>query len=192
LHPAPLETARRANISTDARRATRAPGVDFVQRTAKGDLAMYASLLNFPGALFGDFERLRRELDDVFDSGGLPASIRSVAPGAFPAINVGNTAQRLEVYAFAPGIDASKVEVTVDRGVLTIAGERPSDLPTADATGTQPSVFSRERVSGAFRRAISLPDDADPAQITASYRDGLLHVSIARRQAAQPTRITVQ
>lgn len=154
---------------------------------------MYASLLNFPGAFFGDFERLRRELDEVFDTGGLPASIRSVAPGAFPAINVGNTAQSLEVYAFAPGIDASKVEVTVDRGVLTIAGERPSDLPEAEATaGARISVFSRERSSGAFRRAISLPDDADPSQVTASYRDGVLHVSIARRQAAQPTRITVQ
>ena len=154
---------------------------------------MYASLLNFPGAFFGDVERLRRELDDVFDSGGMPASIRSVAPGAFPAINIGNTAQSLEVYAFAPGIDPRKLEITVDRGVLTIAGERPSDLPGADAeTGPTVSVFSRERTSGAFRRAISLPDDADPAQVTANYRDGVLHLSVARRQAAQPTRVTVQ
>lgn len=159
---------------------------------------MYASLLNYPGALFGDFERLRRELDDVFESAGMPANIRSVAPGAFPAINVGNTPEALEVYAFAPGIDAAKLEVTVDRGVLTIAGERPSDLPSRDARSggngneNTPSVFSRERLSGSFRRAISLPEDADPAQITAQYRDGVLHVSVARKQAAQPTRITVQ
>ncbi len=163
---------------------------------------MYASLLNYPGALFGDFERLRRELDDVFESAGMPANIRSVAPGAFPAINVGNTPEALEVYAFAPGIDAAKLEVTVDRGVLTIAGERPSDLPSRDARSggngngngneSTPSVFSRERLSGSFRRAISLPEDADPAQITAQYRDGVLHVSVARKQAAQPTRITVQ
>lgn len=161
---------------------------------------MYASLLNYPGALFGDFERLRRELDDVFESAGMPANIRSVAPGAFPAINVGNTPEALEVYAFAPGIDAAQLEVTVDRGVLTIAGERPSDLPSRDARSggngngneNTPSVFSRERLSGSFRRAISLPEDADPAQITAQYRDGVLHVSVARKQAAQPTRITVQ
>ena len=158
---------------------------------------MYASLLNTPGALFGDFERLRREFDDIFESAGMPASIRSVAPGAFPAINVGNTPQNLEVYAFAPGIDPAKLEVTVDRGVLTIAGERPSDLPTRDAPNegngdNAPSVFSRERLSGSFRRAISLPEDADPSQITAQYRDGVLHVSVARKQAARPTRITVQ
>lgn len=154
---------------------------------------MYESLLNFPGAFFGDFDRLRRELDQVFETGGLPASIRSVAPGAFPAINVGNTAQSLEIYAFAPGIDASKVEVSVDRGVLTIAGERASTLPKPDAkNGSSVSVFSRERVSGSFRRAVSLPEDADPTQVQASYRDGVLHVSVARRQAAEPTRITVQ
>lgn len=158
---------------------------------------MVASLLNYPGAFFGDVERLRRELDDVFETGGQPASIRSVAPGAFPAINVGNTPQALEVYAFAPGIDPARVEVTVDRGVLTIAGERPSDLPAPEARddtreGSPPSVFSRERSSGPFRRAIGLPDDADPAQVSATYRDGVLHISIARRQAAQPTRIAVQ
>ena len=150
---------------------------------------MYESLLNFPGSLFGDFERLRRELDDVFESGGVPASIRSVAPGAFPAVNVGSTPQSLEVYAFAPGIDAAKVDVTVDRGVLTIAGDRPSTLPGGDG---KVSVFSRERSSGAFRRAISLPEDADPTQVNATYRDGVLHISVARRQAAQPQRIAIQ
>ena len=153
---------------------------------------MYASLLNFPGAFFGDFERLRRELDEVFETGGLPASIRSVAPGTFPAINVGNTPENLEVYAFAPGIDPSKVEVTVDRGVLTIAGERPSDLPQTDRRDGGNGRSASNSGSGSFRRAISLPDDADPAQVTARYRDGVLHISVARKQAAQPTRITVQ
>ena len=62
---------------------------------------MYESLLNFPGSFFGDFDRLRRQLDQVFETSGLPASIRSVAPGAFPPINVGSTAQSLEIYAFA-------------------------------------------------------------------------------------------
>jgi HSP20 family protein len=66
---------------------------------------MYESMLNFPGGLFGEFERLRRELDDVFGVSGLPSSIRSVAPGAAPAINVGRTPTSVEVYAFAPGMD---------------------------------------------------------------------------------------
>lgn len=153
---------------------------------------MYGSMLNFPG-LSGDFEHLRRELDDWFDAASAPSSIRSVAPGTFPAINVGNTPTSVEVYAFAPGIDPAKVEVVIDRGVLTLAGERPSTLPEGGGNGERRvSVYSRERLGGRFKRAISLPDDAEPTQVNATYRDGVLHVSVPRREAAQPKRITVQ
>jgi HSP20 family protein len=85
---------------------------------------MYESMLNFPGGMFDPFERLRRELDDIFGVSGLPSSIRSVAPGATPAVNVGRTPTSIEVYVFAPGLDASKTDVTLDRGVLRISGER--------------------------------------------------------------------
>ena len=54
------------------------------------------------------------------------------------------------------------------------------------------SVHIRERFSGRFRRVVSLPDDIDPGSVNANYRDGVLHVSIKRRQAAQPRRINVQ
>lgn len=152
---------------------------------------MYESLLNFPGTLFSDFERLRREFEQAFETSGLPsgmpASIRAVAPGSFPALNVGTTPGSVEVYAFAPGLDPNKLEVTVDRGVLTIAGERP-----APADGEKGNVYSRERLFGKFKRALSLPEDVDSERINASYRDGLLQVSIARKEPAQPKRITVQ
>lgn len=150
---------------------------------------MYASLLNHPNSLFGQFERLRRELDDVFGVSGLPSSIRSVTPGTVPAINVGRTPTSVEVYAFAPGLDASKIDVSLDRGVLRIAGERASGIPADDL---KVHVYTRERGAGSFTRAISLPDDVDPALVNASYRDGVLQISIGRRESAQPKRITVQ
>ena len=148
---------------------------------------MFASMM-YPN-VFGDFDRLRRELDDLFGMAGLPTSIRSAAPGAFPALNVGNTPTSVEIYAFAPGIDPNQVDVTIDRGVMTISGERPSTLPGVDA---RVNVYGNERFSGRFRRAISLPDDVDPAKVEATYRDGVLRVSIARRESALPKRITVQ
>lgn len=150
---------------------------------------MFESLLSYPGSLFAEFDRLRREIDEMFGLAGLPASIRSVAPGAFPAINIGSTPSSVEIYAFAPGVDPNKVEVTVDRGVLTIAGERASDVPEDDA---KVSVYSNERFAGRFRRAIALPDDADPAKVEAKYRDGVLHITVGRRESALPKRITVQ
>ena len=150
---------------------------------------MYASLLNQPDSLFGHFERLRRDLDDVFGVSGLPSSIRSVTPGTLPAVNVGRTSTSVEVYAFAPGLDASKIDVSLDRGVLRIAGERASGIPENDP---KVHVYARERGAGSFTRAIALPDDLDPTQVNASYRDGVLQISIARRESDKPKRITVQ
>ncbi len=148
---------------------------------------MYESMMNFPGNLYGDFERLQRNLDAVFSGSALPNSIRSVAAGSFPAVNLGNTAQGVEVYAFAPGLDPSRIEVSIDRSVLRIAGERPP----VDA-GAKVTVYSRERPSGRFERAVSLPDDIDASRISASYRDGVLRVSVPRSEAAQPKRIPIQ
>lgn len=148
---------------------------------------MFASMMS-PN-VFGDFDRLRRELDDLFGTAGLPTSIRSAAPGAFPALNIGNTPTSVEIYAFAPGIDAQQIEVTIDRGVMTIAGERPSALPEDDA---KVNVYGNERFAGPFRRAISLPDDIDPAKVDATYRDGVLRISVARRESALPKRVKVQ
>lgn len=154
---------------------------------------MYESLLNFPGSLFGDFDRLRRELDDVFGGSTSPSSIRSVAAGTFPAINVGTTPSSVEVYAFAPGLDPSKINVSLDRGVLTLSGERASSVPSPqEARERQLAVHSQERLAGSFQRTVSLPDDVDPAHVNATYRDGVLQVSIARRESAQPRRIAVQ
>ncbi|MBI2771622.1 MAG: Hsp20/alpha crystallin family protein [Burkholderiales bacterium] len=150
---------------------------------------MYESILSQPNSLLGQFERLRREMDDMLGAPGLPSSIRSAAAGTVPAVNVGQTTTSVEVYAFAPGLDASRIEVTLDRGVLRISGERAAGIPANDP---KVQVYARERGTGSFTRAISLPEDVDPAQVNASYRDGVLQVSIARREAAQPKRITVQ
>ncbi|MDR7296491.1 HSP20 family protein [Pelomonas aquatica] len=148
---------------------------------------MYSSLWTLPSSFFPDFDRLHREFDEHFGAVGAPSSIRSTAPGTFPAINVGNTPTSVEIYAFAPGLDAAKLDVTVDRGVLSISGERAA---AAQAEGARS--YSRERFSGSFRRAISLPDDADASQVQASYRDGILRISVARKASAQPRRITIQ
>lgn len=149
---------------------------------------MFNSLLTHPNSLFGPFDRLHRELDEIFGISGMPTSIRSVASGTLPQINVGRTPQSVEVYAFAPGLDASKIEVTLDRGVLRLVGERH---PPASGSERQ-RVYARERATGRFDRTVALPDDVDPDHVKASYRDGVLQVSIARREAAQPKRIAIQ
>jgi HSP20 family protein len=150
---------------------------------------MYESLLNFPGSLFAELERLRREMEQTFGQVGQASSIRAVASGAFPPINVGSTPASVEVYVFAPGVDTAKLDVQADRGVLTIAGERPAARPEGDE---RPALYANERFAGRFKRTVSLPDDIDPSRIDARYRDGVLHISVARRESAQPKRIEVK
>ena len=96
----------------------------------------------------------------------------------------------MEIYAFAPGLDPATMEVNLDRGVLTIAGERQPNLPAED--DDKAAVHINERFGGRFRRVVSLSDDVDPNGVSADYRDGVLHISVKRHESAQPRRITVQ
>ncbi|WP_431275896.1 Hsp20/alpha crystallin family protein [Variovorax ureilyticus] len=150
---------------------------------------MYRSL--FPRDMFAEMDRLQREMQQAFD---LSPTIRGFGRGGFPALNVGGTPQTVEVYAFAPGLDPADLEITLDRGLLTLAGTRKSSLPEAEgpAKGNAVAVHINERLSGRFRRVISLPDDADPDAVEAKYRDGVLHITVQRRAAARPRRIAIQ
>ena len=146
---------------------------------------MYQSL--FPRNVLAELDRMQREMRDAFD---LSPSIRGLGRGGFPALNIGGTPQSVEILAFAPGLDPASVEVKLDRGVLTIAGERPADLPSED--GDEAAVHITERFNGRFRRVVSLSDDVDPDGVSAAYRDGILHITAKRRESAQPRRINVQ
>jgi len=139
----------------------------------------------FPRDIFAELDRLQREIQQSTD---FSPSIRGAGQGTFPALNVGGTAASVEIYAFAPGLTADAIEASIDRGVLSISGERPADAAADD----KQAVHIRERFTGRFRRVVSLPEDIDPNAVTATYRDGVLHISIKRRTAAQPRRIDVQ
>jgi HSP20 family protein len=150
---------------------------------------MFPPLTRYSGDLFADFDALQRQVDQLLGVRGWPSSIRAADRGAFPAINMGSSADALEIYAFAPGIDPAKLELTVDRGVLTIAGERATEIPAEDE---KVSVFAHERFSGAFRRVVSLPEDVDSARVEATYRDGVLSIALPKRESSKPRRIDVK
>jgi HSP20 family protein len=137
----------------------------------------------FPRDLFAELDRLQRQMQQAFE---FSPSIRGFARGGYPALNVASTPQSAEIYAFAPGLDPAAIHVQLERGVLSISGERKPELPSEDA-----SVHVNERFGGRFHRVITLSDDLDPDAVRASYREGVLHVSIQRQQAAQPRRIQV-
>lgn len=144
---------------------------------------MYRSL--HPYDVFSEIDRLQREMQQSLNAS---PSIRGLARGGFPAMNIGGTPQSVEIYAFAPGVDPASIEVNLESGVLTIEGERKEAAPSENDKAT---VHISERFSGRFRRVVTLPDDVDPNAVEARCRDGVVHISIKRREAAQPRRITI-
>ena len=139
---------------------------------------------NFNESFINELEQLER----LFQR-NLTSNIRPVARGTFPAINLGSTPQSVEVYAFVPGVDPKTLDIQIDKNLLTVQGERKLDLPSEQEKAT---IYAQERFSGKFKRVITLPDDADATKVSANCKNGVLHISIQRREEAQPKRIEIQ
>ncbi|HEY2020168.1 Hsp20/alpha crystallin family protein [Paraburkholderia sp.] len=141
----------------------------------------------FGTELFSELDRLQRQMSSLF--GGFPASLRSSRFGTFPQINIGTTDDSVEIVAFAPGLDAAKLDISIDKGLLTISGERAaSQAQLPEDTRS----YAQERFSGAFRRVVELPQHADPDNVKARYVDGCLLISVGKLEASKPRAITVQ
>jgi HSP20 family protein len=84
-----------------------------------------------------------------------------------------------------PGVDSDKIDVTVDRGVLTVSVSREE----AKTEGENPVV--RERLFGSFTRRVRLSDNLDAEAIEASNHDGVLEIRIPVREEAKPRKIAV-
>lgn len=143
--------------------------------------------LFFGSDLFNEVDRLQQQMASLFN--GFPSSIRSGRFGTFPQINVGSTDDSIEIVAFAPGIDPKALDVSIDKGLLVISGERETVRSEA-ADDTR--VYARERFAGTFRRVVELPEQADPDKVTARYADGCLAIRVGKKETSKPRAITVQ
>jgi HSP20 family protein len=94
-------------------------------------------------------------------------------------------ADEIELRFDLPGIDPASLDVTVDRGVLSVSAHRSEEY----AEGEKPYV--RERVMGSFTRRVRLSDSVDADKIAASYDGGVLHVSVPLTERAQPRKVEI-
>lgn len=103
-----------------------------------------------------------------------------------PAVDIKEEANRFVIMADLPGVDPGDIEITMENGVLSIKGERKSEIRD------EKEGYKRvERVSGTFYRRFSLPDSADAERIEAKGKDGVLEVSLPKHEKVQPRRIAV-
>ncbi len=134
-------------------------------------------------------ERFSRDADRFFAHHLLPATAEeAIAHNDWvPAIDLKEEENRYLIRADVPGVEVEDLDVTLDRGVLTLQGKR--DTRTEKDTDGLRRV---ERVSGRFYRRFNLPETADSTGISADYRQGVLEISIPKQPEAQPQRIQIK
>ena len=140
---------------------------------------------NFDDRLMNDFRRIQREMDGLFGHGPARTGIRATARGSYPPVNVGATEDQVDIYIFAAGVEPKDLDISIQQNLLSIAGERKLDGES------EAEHYRRERFQGKFHRVITLPDDVDPEQVSAQYRDGVLHINVKRRESSRPRQIEV-
>ena len=132
-------------------------------------------------------DMLHRDLDRLA-ARHIPADdSEAVVTDWVPAVDIIEEKERFVLRADVPGVNPADIEVSMDAGVLTIAGQRVQETHGEDA-GLQ----RMERVSGRFFRRFSLPDTADAENVSAQCRNGILEVAIPKQPQVQARRIEVQ
>jgi HSP20 family protein len=103
-----------------------------------------------------------------------------------PRVDVKEEDKRFVILADIPGVDPKDIDVSMDKGILTIRGERKSEVKEQNGKLTRV-----ERSYGAFYRRFALPDSADAEGISANGRHGVLEIAIPKKAETTPRRISV-
>jgi len=137
---------------------------------------------------WGLMPRLQEEINRLF--GTITENDSSSATAAWvPPVDIYEYVDRFEIYVDLPGVDPSKVDLTLEDGILTLSGQRSDENIAPRESEVQ---YRRtERTHGHFHRRFVLPDTADSQGVAASGKNGVLTVTIAKHAKAMPRRIQI-
>jgi len=130
---------------------------------------------------------LRDELNSLFDlpTTGNLARQAQLFSGWTPALDLYQNNDNVVAVVELPGMRKEDIDVSLNDGMLTIAGERQS------STGEGENAERTERFSGKFRRSVTLPTRVDASKVSASYKDGILTVTLPKSEEAKPKKVEV-
>ncbi|PZG07202.1 heat-shock protein Hsp20 [Nonomuraea aridisoli] len=132
--------------------------------------------------LFSSIDSVMRDMERRFDR--LAGRIRDSASVTMPMDAVRRPGEILLRFD-APGADPGSIEVTVDRGVLSVSARRE------ETYGKDDGVFVRERATGTFTRRIYLSEHLDADHVEAAYDNGVLAVRVPVRERARPRKVEI-
>ena len=136
---------------------------------------------------FDRWANLRDEMNSLFE---LPLAANfgrqaQLFSGWAPALDLYQNNDNVVAVVELPGMRKEEIEISLHDGMLTIAGERKS------VSGEGDNAERTERFSGKFRRSITLPTRVEAGKVTASYKDGILTVTLPKAEEAKPKKVAV-
>lgn len=137
---------------------------------------------------FRGFDSMMRRMNDVFDEvnrGGIRFEVGDFTP----RVDVAETDGSITLHAELPGIDKKDVKITVNEGnILTIAGEKKREEKTEDK---EKNYMRIERSYGSFARSFTLPDNVATENINAAFDNGVLTITVPKKEPAKPKELEV-
>lgn len=141
-----------------------------------------------PWRPFGELGSLRREMDRLWDSffGERPLT-RVWEREWAPSLDVSETKDNFVVKAEVPGIDAKDIDISLTGDVLTIKGEKKQEKEEKEE-----DYHLVERRYGAFSRSIRLPAEVESTKIKASYKNGILRVTLPKSEKVKAKEVRIK
>lgn len=134
----------------------------------------------------GELDRIRQEIDQMFDAPANGLFNQGLFDRDFsPSLDVVENQDDYTVTVDLPGVNKKDLDISVADNVLTIKGEKH------ESNENKGKVYRKETWSGSFQRTISLPRGVDTGKIDARMEDGVLVVSLPKREEAKPRQIAV-
>jgi HSP20 family protein len=138
---------------------------------------------------FGDLTGLQYEMNRLFNAslGRSPRKGQEITESAWaPAVDVYNNKDNLVIKADLPGMTQKEIDVSVEDGVLKIRGEKKKEEEVKEN-----NYYRFERAYGSFERSFSLPTNVDATKIKAAYKDGVLQLTLPKKEETKPKQIKV-
>ncbi len=131
-------------------------------------------------------EDLKREID-LYDNFFNDFEGDSISSRPMPRIDMSETKKDVIVKAELPGLEAKDIELTVNNGYLSIAGEKRHESEEEEMNS-----FCREASYGYFKRTIELPEEVDEEKVKADYKDGILKIMLPKANGRSKRAIKIQ
>ncbi len=142
-----------------------------------------------PWKSFRELDALRREMDRFRDrfSSIAERSIEWLGGEWAPSVDVSETKDKVVVQAEIPGIDPKDIDVSLNSGVLTLKGKKKQELEEKDE-----NYHLVERSYGSFSRSVRLPAEVQEDEVKASYKDGILKITLPKTERAKEKEIKIE